>query len=197
MLSCELYRFCDSFGLNRQRVQQLIRNDFIRLEAGRPGPGRPARITTREAFRLALMIRLLDIGVPRQVAGAAVLDPVLFLPAAGDTRDHAAFFVISIGRLAPKIARFYAAHATPEPETDPEADVKAHVSAVGAGDTPDDDTQDRALFSWTTIPGHELAARLADERRDVSAVVALDALHRRVLDFFEGEQHDRDSETAE
>jgi hypothetical protein len=142
------------------------------------------------------MVRLLDIGVPRQVASAAVLDPVLYVPAEGDNRDHRAFFVVSIGRLAPKLPRFYAADAPARLETDPEVDVKAHVLTERPDDTTDEEGQDGVLFSWVTIPGHQLASRLADARRDVSAVVALDDLHERVIGFFEREQRGLSGDTA-
>lgn len=190
MLSSDLFRFCDTFGLNRQRVQQLIRNGFIRLEAGRPGPGRAARITTREAFRLALMVRLLDVGVPRKVAAAATRDPLLFDASPDDTRDTAAFLVVSTGRLAPRLAEFYGPREAARVQTDPEA----NVSAVDVYDDDADEGaadykgRDPALFSWITIPGFELNVRLADARRDASVVIALDPLHERVLSFFEDEQ---------
>jgi hypothetical protein len=62
---------CDALGVYRERVQQLIRNDIVKLEAGRPGRGVTAQATLRDALRIAVVIRLTDIGVPREIAAEA------------------------------------------------------------------------------------------------------------------------------
>lgn len=170
MKTVRLTEACSALGINRQRVQEWLRHGVLTLQTETVA-GSATRITAREAFILALMARLTDLGIPRAVAARAAPRARLF-------ESGASFFVVSTGCLAPKIAGFYHPDSPAKVETDRDADVEAMDGPL------DSRGMTHALFAWTTIPASELASRLSDDRREAAAVVFVEPLHAAVLTLF-------------